>query len=132
MRALPCETHWESIKRFNLSTTANLLTMSSTATSTTLQQDHLRDYDIQLTGSHSTTSGGTSTSTPEAPPQVVIENPPGWYDGHRQVPPYRPVNTHLDREQRPWGSNPVESAFVFHMLHGVWLRSVSYNYSWSG
>jgi hypothetical protein len=100
----------------------NMATMTTTVTETS--QEHLRDYDIHL----SSRSGSTGTSLPAggrslaSPP--VVENPPNWYDQHRQVPPFRPVNRSLDRASRPYGSNPVESAFVFHMMHGVWLRGV--------
>ncbi|KAB5563072.1 hypothetical protein GE09DRAFT_1219654 [Coniochaeta sp. 2T2.1] len=106
-------------------------TTTDNAVTTTLQADHLQDYNIRLTGG----GGGDSTqlqqrpagpNTDNRPPQQgAVENPSWWDDEHRQVPPYRPVNRNLDLEQRPWGSNPVESAFVFHMLHGVWLNSVS-------
>jgi hypothetical protein len=105
--------------------------MSATATdnpiTTTLQHDYLKDYNIRLTGGdqvHATEIHPAPPNTDNHPSQTV-ENPPGWDDQHRDVPPYRPVNTNLDREQRPWGSNAVESAFVFTMLHGVWLNSVS-------
>lgn len=99
--------------------------MSATTTdnpiTTTLQHDYLQDYNIRLTGGDQLPAQPNTDNHPSR----IVENPPGWDDQHRDVPPYRPVNTNLDREQRPWGSNPVESAFVFHMLHGVWLNSVS-------
>lgn len=44
---------------------------------------------------------------------------------YRQVPPYRPINKFLDKKSRPWGSNRVESVFVFTMFQGVWIKSVS-------
>lgn len=105
--------------------------MSATTTdnpiTTTLQHDYLQDYNIRLTGGDQVRATELHPAQPNTDnrPSRTVENPPGWDDQHRDVPPYRPVNTNLDREQRPWGSNPVESAFVFHMLHGVWLNSVS-------
>jgi len=103
------------------------VTTTDNPVTTTLQHDYLQDYNIRLTGGdqvHATEQHSAPPNTDNRPPEIV-ENPPGWDDQHRDVPPYRPVNTNLDREQRPWGSNPIESAFVFHMLHGVWLNSVS-------
>lgn len=93
---------------------------------TTARQDYLRDYHIRLTGGEDSDRERQPLAPPSAEnTRAPADNPPGWYNEHRQVPPYRPVNTELDRKQRPWGSNPVESAFVFTMLHGVWLTSVS-------
>lgn len=107
------------------------VTTTDNPITTTLQQDYLQDYNIRLTGGSSSSDNELSGhQTHISPPNTdnhpqAVQNPSGWYDQHRDVPPYRPVNTNLDREQRPWGSNAVESAFVFHMLHGVWLNSVS-------
>lgn len=60
-------------------------------------------------------------------PPAGIENPPGWpTDAERRgVPPYRPVNTRLDRSQRPNGTNGVETAFIATMFTGVWVKAVS-------
>ncbi len=69
----------------------------------------------------------TDNSAAAPPPQpTTITNPPGWYDQHRQVPPYRPVNHNLDFEQRPVASSPVGAAFVGHLFAGVWLQAVSW------
>ncbi|KAK4444447.1 hypothetical protein QBC34DRAFT_360213 [Podospora aff. communis PSN243] len=96
--------------------------MSSSATTTTLQQEHLRDYTIRLTG-------GSEVATPEPFPVEAtaarVENPPDWETEFREVPPYRPVNRQLDREERPWGSNAVENAIIYAMFQGVWLKSTA-------
>lgn len=98
--------------------------MSATITdnpiTTTIQQDYLHDYQIRLSGG---VEEAFSRSNEDSPPPAA-ENPPDWYDQHRQVPPYRPVNRNLDIADRPWGSNGVESAFVFVMLNGCWLKGV--------
>lgn len=105
------------------------VTTTDNPITTSIQQDYLQDYNIRLTGSSDSVE---ATELHPAPPNTDnlplhnVENPPDWDDQHRDVPPYRPVNRNLDREQRPWGSNPIESAFVFHMLHGVWLNSVRF------
>ncbi|OLN95459.1 hypothetical protein CCHL11_09453 [Colletotrichum chlorophyti] len=103
--------------------------MSVTATdnsiTTTAQRDYLHDYQIRLTGD---VEEAFSRGNGDAP-RPVAENPAGWYDQHRHVPPYRPANRNRDLADRPWGSNGVESAFVFVMLNGCWLQGVS-NWLW--
>lgn len=89
---------------------------------TTIQREYLHDYDIHLTGDNN--AAPAPPNTDNARPQPV-GNPPDWDDDHRGVPPYRPINTELDLEQRPWGSNGFESAFVAIMLHGVMAVAVS-------
>lgn len=104
---------------------------------TTLHRDYLQDYNIRLTGSRTTAAqqadadaqgqGQGAPSSAENSPLPAAANPPGWYDEHRQVPPHRPINAHLSREERPWGTNPMERAFIVHMLGGVWLTAVSFS-----
>ncbi|KAK6080152.1 X-Pro dipeptidyl-peptidase C-terminal non-catalytic domain-containing protein [Seiridium cupressi] len=80
----------------------------------------LQDYEIHLTGEQDLPPRHVWVPLTDhsAPP---VDNPQGWEDSFRGVPNYRPVNTELDRASRPWGSNAVESGFVFLMLNGVWL-----------
>ncbi|KAK3327992.1 hypothetical protein B0T19DRAFT_179623 [Cercophora scortea] len=111
-------------------------TLEPAATRTAQQGHYLRDYSIQLTGDDDGTASTLQTQqqqrqhspSPETSNNAITtsnnsENPPGWPDDYRQVPPHRPINTQLDFEQRPWGSNGVESAFVFTMFQGVRLKS---------
>lgn len=106
------------------------LNMSTTTTdnpiSTTLhraaQADHLRDYEVHLT-SDGTTPAEPNTDNRPSPP--AVSSLPGWDDGHRGVPPYRPINRNLDMSQRPWGGNPVGDAFVLTMFTGVFTLAVS-------
>ncbi|KAK0643006.1 hypothetical protein B0T16DRAFT_459200 [Cercophora newfieldiana] len=93
--------------------------MSNTRTSL-LQQEALRDYTIQLTGGSDVTA---SEPSPAASTPAAVQNPPSWETEYREVPPYRPVNTQLDRASRPWGSNGVENVIIFAMFQGVWLKS---------
>jgi hypothetical protein len=88
---------------------------------TSVRKDYLEDYNIRLTG-HQTPA---PPSRENAPPPV--SNPADWPDDFRQVPPYRPINTQLDREQRPLvGEGGVAgNIFVFHMFTGVWIQAVS-------
>jgi len=99
--------------------------MSNRTTTTTLQQDHLRDYTIRLTGGGSDTTASEPSPESAAPTPATIENPPNWETEYRDVPPYRPINRQLDRDSRPWGSNAVETPIIVAMMHGVWLKSVS-------
>ncbi|KAK5657296.1 hypothetical protein OQA88_3358 [Cercophora sp. LCS_1] len=94
--------------------------MSRIATTATTTADHLVDYRIRLTGGDELQSASTQ-ETPNV--TAPLENPPGWETEYRQVPPYRPINTQLDRESRPWGSDSVESVIIFTMFQGVWLKS---------
>ncbi|KAK0613363.1 hypothetical protein B0T14DRAFT_526085 [Immersiella caudata] len=97
--------------------------MSNMATTTTtLQQEHLRDYTIRLTGG---SEAATPEPSPVEAPQPRVENPPGWETEYREVPPYRPVNRQLDHGTRPWGSNSVETVFVYNLFQGVWLKSTA-------
>lgn len=96
------------------------------------QQVYLRDYAIRSTDdrpssreSVASSSLSSAASSFDSPSRPAIPNPPGWDTEHRQVPPYRPVNTQLDHDSRPWGSNPVESVIIFAMMHGVWVKGVS-------
>ncbi|ROV87686.1 hypothetical protein VMCG_10573 [Cytospora schulzeri] len=97
--------------------------MSATTTdnpiTTSIHRQVLQDYEIHLTGDNET-AVPPNTDGPSPP----ASNPASWPADHRGVPPYRPVNTNLDRSQRPWGGNPVGDAFVFVMLNGVWLNAV--------
>ncbi|KAK2000352.1 hypothetical protein LX36DRAFT_603247 [Colletotrichum falcatum] len=98
--------------------------MSATVTenpvTSTIQRDYLHDYQIRLTGGVEEAFARPNDDAPTP----AAENPPGWDDQHRQVPPYRPVNRHLDRGDRAWGSNGIEATFVYLMLNGCWLQEV--------
>lgn len=92
--------------------------MATTTTTTTLSEA-LQDYHIHLTGA-------------DDPPQVQVTarqsrtpNPPHWPQNYRRVPPYRPINRHLDPAERPNGASTGEYVFVNVMLNGVRINSVS-------
>ncbi|KAJ4388996.1 hypothetical protein N0V93_006458 [Gnomoniopsis smithogilvyi] len=108
--------------------------MSATTTdnpiSTTLHRaahaDHLQDYEVHLNSDGATPAPPNTDNRPSAP---SASNPEGWYDEHRGVPPYRPINRNLDLSQRPWGGNPVGDAFVFTMFTGVFTVA-NLNWLW--
>jgi hypothetical protein len=104
-------TQSESTSVMSVTTTTNPITSRATR--------YLDDYQIRLTGANQeTTADPNSTSPPPA------QNPEGWPSNYHDVPPMRPINRHLDREQRPDGQNAVEQAFIGVMLHGVWMMAV--------
>ncbi|GKT50279.1 uncharacterized protein ColSpa_10460 [Colletotrichum spaethianum] len=88
--------------------------MSATVTenpvTSTIQQDYLHDYQIRLTGGVEEAFARGN----EDAPAPAAEYPPGW---------------NMDLADRPWGSNGVESAFVYLMLNGCWLQGVT-NWLW--
>ncbi|GJC88186.1 hypothetical protein ColLi_11024 [Colletotrichum liriopes] len=98
--------------------------MSATVTenpvTSTIQQDYLHDYQIRLTG-------GSRKRSPEATKTRRRQQPSTRPAGTTST--VRPVNRNLDLADRPWGSNGVESAFVFLMLNGCWLQGVT-NWLW--
>jgi hypothetical protein len=93
------------------------VTTTSNPTTTELHRV-LNDYTIHLTGVE------TEPVNPRSEP--AVENPENWPDDYHNVPAYRPINRHLDYEERPGGTNPIERLFIVTMLHGVWLNAVSW------
>jgi hypothetical protein len=97
----------------SVTTTANPLTSS------VLQV--LTDYDLHHSGSP---ENPQAAPTPNSRPDSSPSNPLDWPTNHRAVPPYRPADRNLDREQRPGGMNAVETVFIFTMLNGVRINAV--------
>lgn len=84
----------------------------------------LTDYDLHHSGDPA------RPRTPQSPnqrPEPVrqAEDPENWDTEHRRVPPYRPVDPSLLGPERPGGTNPIETAFIYTMLNGVGLVGVS-------
>jgi hypothetical protein len=52
-----------------------------------------------------------------------MNNPLSWTADHRGVPPYRPVNRHLDRSTRS-AENNVLAVFITTMLGGCHILAV--------
>lgn len=89
-------------------------------------RETLQDYEIRLTGARDLPEPAPWVRLTDHEAPEGVANPPGWDDApYRGMPRYRPINYHLDREQRPWGSNAIETGFVVTMFHGVWLTAVS-------
>ncbi|RDW85614.1 hypothetical protein BP5796_03939 [Coleophoma crateriformis] len=85
--------------------------MSTTTVTAEQLSDVLQDYQIHLTG-------GESIPVQQSH-SAVVGNPANWPTDRNRIPPYRPINRHLDMEQRPLGSNAFENAFLFAMFSGV-------------
>jgi hypothetical protein len=97
----------------SVTTTANPLTSS------VLQV--LTDYDLHHSRSPETPQ---TAPVPNRRSDPSPSNPPEWPTNHRAVPPYRPADRNLDREQRPGGMNAAEVVFIFTMLNGVRINAV--------
>jgi len=105
------------------------MSVTTIANPTTTQLTRtLHDYNIHLTGSPSDTAPQSPETRPEPPNQISapeVENPPNWPIDYRDVPPFRPADRERDPETRPGGTHPIERAFIFTMLHGVWLNATA-------
>ncbi len=101
----------------------SVTTTDNPATSAVLEV--LTDYDLHHSGSTE-----DDTQAPAPAPNIRNEindvpNPTSWPTEHRRVPHYRPINRNLDVEQRPGGLNAPEAVFIFTMLSGCRINSVS-------
>ncbi|KAF0323018.1 X-Pro dipeptidyl-peptidase C-terminal non-catalytic domain-containing protein [Colletotrichum asianum] len=85
-------------------------------------ENNLTDYVLHLSGSSVSTQSHSETV---ATSLALPPNPSNWPTQYRRIPPYRPVNRHLDQAERPNGANGFEFLFVTVMLNGVHLQSVS-------
>jgi len=101
--------------------------MSATTTNTTTRsvtgyplRAVLADYEL-----HKSEPRTDSVTSPEASSQPRVQNPPGWSRDHRSVPPYRPVNRDLDRDQIMVYRNNAERAFIHTMFFGIRVVTVS-------
>lgn len=119
--------HVQALK-MSVTTTDNPISTSlhraADNTTSSSNNDHLRDYNIHLTGS---SEGAAPPTNTDHQPPTNVTNPPGWDESHRGVPPYRPIDTTLDLSLRPWNGNPVGDAFVFTMFTGVFTVAVSFH-----
>lgn len=77
----------------------------------------LADYDIHHSGPGRSTEAALGAA-------AAHQNPPGWDVTHRRVPPYRPINRHLDQSQRAVFQNNGERAFITVLFTGVVINSV--------
>jgi len=103
--------------------------MSVTATSNPVTASVLQvltDYDLHHSGSPGNPSPAPSPNIRSYP---STSNPRDWPTNHRAVPPYRPVDRNLDREQRPGGLNGAEVVFIYIMLNGVKMNAMA-NTAW--
>ncbi|KAF2728096.1 hypothetical protein EJ04DRAFT_581587 [Polyplosphaeria fusca] len=78
----------------------------------------LADYDL-----HHSEEAQPDTSLNAHPAPSSSQNPVYWPSDHRRIPPYRPVNRHLDQTQRRVYQNGVEQVFVGIMFTGVYIES---------
>lgn len=83
----------------------------------------LADYELTHTGDDDDAAAGDS-SVNERQPASTLSNPSWWPTDHHGIPPHRPIDYNLDREQRPWGGSPVGNAFAWTLLNGVGIVAV--------
>ena len=103
--------------------------MSVTTSTSTVTQSILHtltDYSLHHSGNPET------AEVPEAPngrdnAAVGRNQPQNWPDNYQRIPAYRPIDRTLNQhpEERPAGSNTIEGLFVFTMLNGCSINSVS-------
>lgn len=96
---------------------------TTTTETTTLSPAVLRllaDYELTHTGEE-----GQPPSPPNNRSEPVVQNPSWWPTNYDGIPPYRPIDYNLDRDQRPWARPGIETAFAFTMLNGVGVVAVS-------
>lgn len=101
--------------------------MSVTTTANPVAQSVLRvlaDYELTHSDHENTEPENIGTLNPRSQVAETRPNPDGWTDDYNGVPPYRPINYQLDREERPWAQPGIETAFVWTMLNGVGCVSV--------
>jgi hypothetical protein len=84
----------------------------------------LQDYDIHVTGAN-INDANIDPSPNVSATSALVQNPPHWPRDHHRIPDYRPVNRHLNVEERPRGSNGIERTFLLFMFTGVALNAVS-------
>jgi hypothetical protein len=103
--------------------------MSVTTTASTTTQGVIRllaDYDLTHTGDD---SGDIDSSLNERPEATTRSNPSWWPTDHNGIPPYRPIDRNLDREQRPWAGPGAETVFAWTLLNGVGIVAVSLSWT---
>jgi len=81
----------------------------------------LTDYDLHHSGAPENPATPNPPNRQTSPP---TETPENWDTEHRRVPPYRPIDRSLLGPERPDGVNPIETTFIYLMLHGVGVVSV--------
>ncbi|CAJ2507694.1 Uu.00g088800.m01.CDS01 [Anthostomella pinea] len=87
-------------------------------------QNTLQDYEVQVDGACDLPQHHWVPLRDREAPEA--DNPPDWpTDERRGMPRYRPINYELDTAQRPWGANPIGTAFVATMFTGVWIQATA-------
>ena len=110
----------------NASSTVIAMSVTTTANSRVVSLRHtLAEYDLHHSETNSNPDIGLVAPDPNPQSAAAVQNPPNWDTTHRRVPPYRPVQPGLNNEERNSYANNVERGFIFVMLRGVHMQSVS-------
>ena len=100
----------------------SLTTTTNPATVAAVQV--LQDYNLHHSGTPENPQTAPPPNDRNAEEETSDVNPSWWPTDHNRVPPHRPINHNLDRDQRPGGLDPVEQMFIFTLLHGVGINAV--------
>lgn len=100
--------------------------MSATTTDnpmTTSVLHVLQDYEVHHSGSDDQEVAPPTTN------EIKREtNPSDWPANYNRIPAYRPLNRHLDMQERPAGLNVPEMIFIGTMLRGCLIIGVCMQY----
>lgn len=82
----------------------------------------LADYDLRHSASEFPETPSQPNERPD--PEGTSQNPPGWEDGFRRVPVYRPIDRDIDVAYRSTYQNNIERAFLANMFTGIRIVAV--------
>lgn len=113
-----------------------MLSSASTSTTATASAASIRtarlrvrgypaDYDVYESNVATSNSSSQQVGTGATAGEIRAHNPAGWPDDYRRIPPYRPINRHLDQSQRRVYTSLGERAFLTIMFTGLEMNVVS-------
>lgn len=114
----------------------NMLSSTSTSTMPTPSAASIRtarlrvrgypaDYDVYESRVAASNSPSQQVGTGATAGETRVQNPAGWLDDYRRIPPHRPINRHLDQNQRRVYTSLGERAFLTIMFTGLEMNVVS-------
>lgn len=113
------------------SVSTSMTTMATeTPTARLRVQGYPADYDIYESNVAPSSNSPQQIETRTRTTTTQTHNPPGWPDDYRRIPPYRPINRHLDQSQRRVYTSLVEQAFINIMFTGLEINVVSGTSLW--
>ncbi|CAI7667729.1 unnamed protein product [Penicillium palitans] len=77
------------------------------------------DYDVYESRVAASNSPSQQVGPGATAGESRVQNPAGWPDDYRRIPPHRPINRHLDQSQRRVYTSLGERAFLTIMFTGL-------------